>query len=174
MYLLLRFAPLLAETHAAAALLIAVALLTSIVATSIGRAQTDIKSALAFATLTQVSLILVEVGLGLYWLAIAHTVGHACVRSLQFLRAPTLLHDFHNVENAVGGHLAHTGVHYERALRPAVQGTLYRFALERAHLDALLDRIVVRPFLDLFRAADRFETRLAERIEGARPEGPGA
>lgn len=165
-YLLLRFAPLLSETHVAAALLAAVALVTAIVATTVGRVQTDIKSSLAFASLTQVSIILIEVAAGFYWLAIAHTVGHMCVRSLQFLRAPSLLHDAHNMENAMGGHLASTGDHYRRMLAKPVQRGLYRFALERAHLDTALDTFVVAPFVRLFGAFDRIEQRIASRLDG--------
>lgn len=173
-YLLLRFAPLLSATHLAAVLLAAVALVTAVVATMVGRAQTDIKSSLAFASLTQVSIILVEVAAGLYWLAIAHTVGHMCVRSLQFLRAPSLLHDAHNLENAMGGHLASTGEHYRRMLAKPVQRNLYRFALERAHLDAALDTFVVRPFVGLFGALDRVERRIAEWLDGTpRESSPG-
>ncbi|MCL4232909.1 MAG: oxidoreductase [Deltaproteobacteria bacterium] len=166
-YLLLRFAPLLSATHLAAALLAVVALVTAVVATTVGRVQTDIKSSLAFASLTQVSIILLEVAAGLYWLAIAHTVGHMCVRSLQFLRAPSLLHDIHNVENALGGHLASTGQHYRRMLASPVQSGLYRFALERAHLDAALDSFIVRPFVGLFQALDRVEQRIAILLDGS-------
>ncbi len=172
-YLLLRFAPLLSATHAASVLLGTVALVTAVVATTVGRAQTDIKSSLAYASLTQVSIILIEVALGLYWLAIAHTVGHMCVRSLQFLRAPSLLHDAHNVENAIGGHLEPTGEHYRRMLAKPVQRGLYRFALERAHLDAFLDLVVVRPFVRLFGALDRMEQRVARLLDGSPPGAGG-
>ena len=34
-----------------------------------------------------------------------HILGHACLRTLQFVRAPTLLHDYHTLENAIGEHL---------------------------------------------------------------------
>ena len=62
------------------------------------RVQSDIKSALAFASLTQVGLIVAEIGLGLRYIALIHIIGHACLRTLQLLRAPSLLHDYHTIE----------------------------------------------------------------------------
>ena len=80
-----------------------------------GRVQSDIKTALAFASLTQVGIIVVEIGLGLRYIALIHILGHAALRTLQLLRAPTLLHDYHVLENALDGHL------------PATQGWVGRF-----------------------------------------------
>jgi NAD(P)H-quinone oxidoreductase subunit 5 len=91
-------------------------------------------------------------------------VGNALTRTLQFLRAPSLLHDFHQVENAVGGHLAHTGLHLERTVPRRLQRRLYRFALERAYLDELLDRLVA-PFERCFRFFDGLERLWMERLE---------
>jgi NAD(P)H-quinone oxidoreductase subunit 5 len=117
-----------------------------------------------------VGIILVEIGLGLRWVALVHILGHGSVRSLQFLRAPSLLHDMHRVENAVGGHLAHTGLHFERWIPERVQLWLYRLALERAYLDGLLDTFVVGPWLGLFRRLDALERRWCRFVAGeARP-----
>ena len=70
-----------------------------------GSVQTDIKSALSFASLSQVGIIVAEIGLGFRYVALIHILGHACLRTLQFVRAPTLLHDYHTMENAIGEHL---------------------------------------------------------------------
>ncbi len=113
-YVLLRAAPLLEQAPVARAALIIVGLLSAVHATLVGRAQTDIKSALAYASMTQVALIFVEIGLGLHFFALLHLMGHALVRTLQFLRAPSLLHEHHQLEAAVGHHLARTGTHLER------------------------------------------------------------
>ena len=58
------------------------------------RVQTDIKTALCFASLTQVGIIVVEIGLGLRYVALIHILGHGCLRSMQFVRAPSLLLDY--------------------------------------------------------------------------------
>ena len=60
-----------------------------------GRVQSDVKTALAFASLTQVGIITAEIGIGLPYVALIHIIGHACLRTLQLVRAPTLLHDYH-------------------------------------------------------------------------------
>ncbi|MBY0233160.1 MAG: hypothetical protein K2W96_28075, partial [Gemmataceae bacterium] len=104
-YLLLRVEPLLECSPALEALVVAVGLTTSAFAYLAGSVQTDIKSALSFASLSQVGLIVAEVGLGFRYLALVHLLGHACLRTLQFLRAPTLLQDYHTIENAIGDRL---------------------------------------------------------------------
>lgn len=163
-YLLLRIGPLLDRVPAIAVLVATIGLATAVHATMVGRVQTDIKCALAYASLTQVGIIFVEIGLGWRELALAHIAGHACLRSLQFLRAPTLLHDFHQAQNAVGGHLARTGLHLERWVPAAAQRRLYVRALERGSLDALLDRMLVQPFVRTFGLFDRLERRWVERL----------
>ncbi len=167
-YLLLRIGPLLDRAPLVAAAVVIIGLATALHATIVGRVQTDIKCALAYASLTQVGIILVEVGLGFRFLALVHIAGHACMRSLQFLRAPSLLHDFHQVQSAVGGHLARTGLHLERSVPAAAQRRLYVWALERGGLDAILDAALVRPFVRTFELFDRVERRWVERITGRR------
>src|SRR5439155_12686797 len=133
-FLLLRVGPLLEASPGLAGAVVALGLATAVYAYVVGGVQTDIKSALAFASLVQVGLIVAEVGLGLRYLALVHILGHACLRTLQFLRAPTLLHDYHLLEDAIGEHLSHQ----ERSTG-RFRAWLYRFALERGYLDALLN-----------------------------------
>lgn len=165
-FVLLRMDPILDQSFVASAAVVIMGIATSIYATIVGRVQTDIKSALAFASLTQVGIILAEVGLGLRMIALAHIIGHASLRTLQFLRAPSLLHDVHEVAHAVGGHLGHTGLHFERTVPSRPQHWLYRWALERGYLDGLLDRLVVMPFYRLFRALDALEHGWIARCKG--------
>jgi len=157
-YLLLRCGPLYDAAPVAAAATVAVGVVTAVFATVVARAQTDIKSALAFASLTQVGVILAEIGLGLRYLALVHIIGHACLRGLQFLRAPSILHDVHEARNAIGGHLPHDqgGPQW---VGDEGRRRLYRAALERGYLDAWLDHVVVAPVVGLFRRLDRLERR---------------
>jgi NAD(P)H-quinone oxidoreductase subunit 5 len=158
-YLLLRCGPILERAPIVAAAVVGVGLATALYATIVGRVQSDIKGALAYASLTQVGIIFVEIGLGLRVVALAHLIGHACMRSLQFLRAPSLLHDFHQMQNALGGHLARTGLHLERWIPAAAQRRFYVWALERGGLDAMLDAVLLRPFLRVFGFFDALERR---------------
>src|SRR4029450_3477317 len=101
------------------------------------RAQSDLKSALSFASLVQVGLIVAEIGLGLRYIALIHLLGNACPRTLQFIRARTLPHDSRLRENALGQHLPRAGGPLPSASH-RVRAWLYRFALERGYLDAAL------------------------------------
>ena len=158
-YLLLRAAPLIETNRVLAAFVVGVGLLTAMHATFVGRVQTDIKSVLAYASMTQIGLIFVEIGFGLGTLAIAHMVGHAALRSLQFLRSPSLLHDYHHREQAMAGLLPRTGAHLERLVPARMQPWLYRQALERGNLDVVLIDWVVRPFLQFWRRVDAIDDR---------------
>src|SRR5689334_7983844 len=87
-YLLLRVQPMLAQSHLASALVIAIGVITAVHGTIVGRASADAKTSLSFASLTQVGIVFVEIGFGWTSIAVAHILGHAFVRTLQFLRAP--------------------------------------------------------------------------------------
>jgi NAD(P)H-quinone oxidoreductase subunit 5 len=129
--------------------------------------------------LTQVGLIVAEIGaspLGPPWLRyliLVHILGHACLRTLQFLRAPTLLHDYHTLENAIGGHLAPLPGHGGHAPASSLTTWLYRFALHRGYLDAFLGDYIARPVLGLLAACDRWERRWTDWLSGPSPANPG-
>lgn len=153
-FLLLRISPLLDLSIALSAAVVVLGLATAILAHLAGKVQTDIKSALSFASLTQVGIIVAEIGLGFRYFALFHLLGHACLRTLQFVRAPSLLQDYRTLENAIGEHLP-----LERPRGPRYQLWLYRWSLERGYLDALLRDYVVLPFVTLFRRCERMEQR---------------
>ena len=165
-YLLLRSAPVLAAAPAAAWAVVAVGALTALHATFVGRVQSDIKSALAYASMTQLGLIFVEIGLGFQLLALVHIVGHASIRSLQILRSPSLLHDHQHLEQAMGQQLPRTGGHLERLVPAMLQPWLYRHALERGYFDALLADWVIEPFYRTFRGLDQIESRFEDWAGG--------
>lgn len=158
-YILLRAGPLLDRQPVASFALVLVGAVTALYSTTVGRAQTDIKTALAYAALTQLGLIIAEIGAGLRTIALVHIVGHAFLRSLQFLRAPSLLHERHQTEAAMGEHLTRTGAHLERRVPRPVQLWLYRFALQRGYLDAVILGRIVAPAANVFRFFDRMERR---------------
>ncbi|MGZ0172474.1 MAG: proton-conducting transporter transmembrane domain-containing protein [Planctomycetales bacterium] len=158
-FLLLRVSPVLEQSPALCVAVVLLGLVSAIVGALIERVQTDVKSALAFASLTQVGIIVVEIGCGLRYIALIHIIGHACMRTLQLLRAPTLLHDYHTLENAIGGHLTGDSEDGRKLTGQKARTWLYRFALERAYLDASLDRFIVRPFVLAFRWCNHAEER---------------
>jgi NAD(P)H-quinone oxidoreductase subunit 5 len=165
-FLLLRVSPILERSLLLSAAVVVVGLASAIFAALAARVQTDIKSALAFSSLTQVGIIVAEIGLGLRYIALIHIIGHACLRTLQLLRAPTLLHDYHTLENAIGSHLPQNETFWQRVLPRGLREWAYRFASERGFLDAVLSDYIVRPFVSTFRKFDSWERRWTDLLSG--------
>jgi NAD(P)H-quinone oxidoreductase subunit 5 len=165
-YLLLRVSPILELSTLLCSAVVAIGLASALFGVIAGRVQTDVKCALAYASLTQVGIITAEIGLGFRYLPLIHIVGHAILRTLQLLRSPSLLHDYHQLENAIGGHLQYDDGLSKRWLSPATRRLLYRIGLERAQLDGVLDRFIVRPFVKTFRWCDRMERRWTDLMTG--------
>jgi NADH-quinone oxidoreductase subunit L len=164
-FLLLRVSPILETSVWLSGAVVVLGLATALYAYLAGGVQTDIKSALAFASLVQVGLIVAEIGLGFRYIALIHLLGNACLRTLQFIRAPTLLHDYHLLENAIGEHLPRSRGPL-RLVPRRFHPWLYRFALERGYLDSLLTEYVVDPFVRLFRWCDASERRWTDLLTG--------
>ena len=158
-YLLLRVSPLLEVSLPLSIAVVALGLVSAVCGTLASRVQSDVKNALAFSSLTQVGIITVEIGLGFRYLALIHMIGHACLRTLQLLRSPSVLKDFQLLENAVGEHLTASPGFWNSLLSRRHLDFLYRFSLERGYLDSLLNEYVVRPFVAVFCWCDRQERR---------------
>lgn len=167
-YLLLRVSPILELSTLLSAAIVLIGLTSAIFGAIVGRAQTDVKSALAYASLTQVGLITAEIGLGLRYIALIHIIGHASLRTLQLLRSPSLLHDYHMLENAIGARLQHEDRLAKRWLSPELRRRIYRIGLRRGQLDETIDRFLSRPFARCFRWCDRMERRWTDFLAGRR------
>lgn len=177
-YLLLRIEPLIRGSIIATGLLIGIGLSTAVLGTLVHRTCADAKTSLAYAAQTQIGLIFVEIGLGWTSFALIHLVSHALLRTLQFLRTPSMLRDYNRVHAAAGGRMDPTGEHYESLLPKQAQIALYRIALGRGFYDAVVDRFIVAPVVALARLLRVFEPRAAAAPAPApepKPEaGPGA
>jgi NADH:ubiquinone oxidoreductase subunit 5 (subunit L)/multisubunit Na+/H+ antiporter MnhA subunit len=191
-YLLLRISPLLDASLTLALIVVAIGLISAVFANYTGKVQCDIKCALSFASLTQVGIIVAEIGLasvviavarlsagtdaaksdaahsatvtwegigyGIRYWALLHILGHGCWRTLQLVRAPTILYDYRVLEDAIGSRLpeARTGSWAGRATNSGSLGW-YRLAMERGFLDDALKRFFVEPLLTVLRFCDGFE-----------------
>jgi NAD(P)H-quinone oxidoreductase subunit 5 len=172
-YLLLRARPIIVEASFVTEAVIVIGLLTALHGTFVGRVCADAKTALAYAALAQLGIIFIEIGLGWQTLALWHITGHALLRTLQFLRAPSMLHDHHRMHAAAAGHLGATGKHFETILPTNVQHWLYRLALDRGHHDTWLDRFVIAPVLLLaekLQAIEQKYTGLAPTKDAIPPQ----
>jgi hypothetical protein len=168
----LRVGPILEQSSLLCAAVVALGLFTAALSAATTRVQTDIKSALSYAALTQVGLIVAEIGLGLRWIAFAHLIGHASLRTLQFLRAPMLLADYRVLENAIGERLPTRPGFWTGFIPVRSADWLYRLAIERGYLDTGLDEFVARPFVRAFRAFDRLERTWTDLLSGRPSRDP--
>ncbi|HET6424992.1 MAG TPA: proton-conducting transporter membrane subunit [Planctomycetaceae bacterium] len=183
-FLLLRVSPILALSPVLSIVVCALGLTSAVFARVTGRAQTDIKAVLSFAAMTQVGLIVAEIGLFswlsrflsapyLLYIPLVHILGHGCARTLQFLRAPTLLHDYGVLENAIGSRLSSDNSLSQSWLSERWRIAIYHFAVNRGYLDAVLHRYLVDPFLRVLRWCDRMDDRITEQVNGPVIAKPG-
>ena len=164
---MLRAQPIFAASPIASGLVVFIGVATALHATLVARVCTDAKTALAYSSVSQLGIILAEIGLGLSWLAVIHIAGHAVVRTLQFLKAPSALHEYHGMHAAAGGHVQATGLHYELLLPPGLRTWLYRFSLDRGHFDTLIERLFAQPL-------ERFAVRMKAVEQHLLPVGTHA
>ncbi|MCK9902763.1 NADH/ubiquinone/plastoquinone (complex I) [Parafrankia colletiae] len=163
-YLLLRAEPLFAHAPAARVAVVLVGALTALHATVVSRAQSDVKSGLAYGSMTQVGLIVAEIGLGLHTLALTHILVHATLRCAQILRSPSALRDSQRLEQAQSG--APTSASRPGRITPARwQPRLYRYAFERGDADVVL-RQVGGAAARALTAIDRWQRQAAGIISG--------
>lgn len=165
-YVLLRCEPLLEQAPLARLALIMIGLGTALHANLVGRVQTDLKSMLAYASMTQAGLIFAEIGLGWRVIPLVHVVSHAILRSLQILRSPSALHDRHELEAALGGHPGADRWSVGRWLPESMQVRLYRIALDRGFDQVLVGRLFTSPFLRLLEFAAALERRWLALLGG--------
>jgi NADH:ubiquinone oxidoreductase subunit 5 (subunit L)/multisubunit Na+/H+ antiporter MnhA subunit len=91
LFLLLRTSPLWEGSVPLRILIAAVGLVTALIATSITRVQSSAKTQIAYASVTQIGIMFIELALGLYWLVLFHFVSNACLRTYQLLISPSIV-----------------------------------------------------------------------------------
>lgn len=151
-FLLIRCASILEASPWARAVAILLGVLTAAQATALTRAQADAKTTIAFASMAQLGVMVVECGLGLTRVALVHLVGHAFYRGFELLRAPSALHDAHALRAARG--------QLDLAARvEEVSPRLYVALRERFFTDNLVERFVLFPLERSARALMALEDR---------------
>lgn len=165
-FLLLRISPILEQSIVLRIAVGVVGLATAIFATVTDRVQTDVKSALAYASLTQVGIIFLEIACGFYYLALIHIIGHAFLRTLQLVRAPSLLRDYAILGNAIGRDLAEIGNGNKSWVPAPWRKHIFVFALHRGYLDEGIKSFVIVPFLSIFRKCDSWERAWTDWLGG--------
>ncbi len=91
-YLFTRLSFLLVLSPLAMATVAIVGALTALLAALIAFAQDDIKKVLAYSTVSQLGLMFLGVGMGVFWPAVLHLVTHAFFKACLFLGAGSVMH----------------------------------------------------------------------------------
>ena len=156
-FLLIRSGPLLMQVPDMAAGVAFAGIATAVYGWLCGRVQSDVKSALVYATVTQVGLMVASCGLGWFTLAAWHLALHALWRGYQFLMAPSYLL------------LAPRPAELPAILTRSV--TLYTAALQGFWLDRLARGLLLRPTLSLGHDMRRMDDRVIDRALGV-PQDP--
>lgn len=86
-YLLIAFAPLIMLSNAAQWLLLIVGGLTTVLAALVMMTRATVKVRLAWSTMSQMGLMIVECALGLFELALLHLVAHSFYKAYAFLNS---------------------------------------------------------------------------------------
>ncbi|MDP2027487.1 NADH-quinone oxidoreductase subunit L [Sulfuriferula sp.] len=128
-FVLIRMRGLLDVSTTAQALLVILGGTTALVSGLVMLTRVSIKVRLAWSTCAQMGFLLLECGLGLYELAMAHLVGHSLYKAHAFLHSGTTVRDVleHRLLNAHSAHV--TG---SRRWMPSVLAVLFLTAVVAA------------------------------------------
>lgn len=93
-YLLLRLNTEFEIPALASYAIVIVGFISAVYGVCLSQVQSDVKSALAYASLSQVGIMFMEIGFGFYYIVIFHCLGHAFLRTYQILKSASILHEF--------------------------------------------------------------------------------
>lgn len=153
-FLLLRTDPIWSYHYVTRAIIFVIGLLTVIIASLSEKTQSNIKGQIAYASITQVGFMFIELSLGLDTLVLFHFMGNAFLRCYQLLVSPSIVTHLLRVEGAVD-----TDFYIEKSparsflplsirnqLPEILRNTLYVFSLQEGGLEFLVRSILWTPF----------------------------
>jgi NADH-quinone oxidoreductase subunit L len=141
-FLLLRTAPLWEHQLSVRILIGALGLLTSIIASGIARVQSSVKAQIAYASISQIGIIFIELSLGLVNIALIHFAGNAFLRTYQLLVSPSAVtylirEQFYNFIPRVDT--------FEDSLPKRLEYSYYVLCLKEFNLDTFMYRFYWNP-----------------------------
>ncbi len=122
---------------------IAIGLFTAVIASTIAKVQSSVKTQIAYSSITQIGLMFIEVALGWHEVALIHFAANAFLRTYQLLVSPSVLgymiHDmffsFIPQKQVVG-----------TSFFSKIKNTVYVLSLKEWNLDFMLHRYLWSPF----------------------------
>ena len=123
-------------------LIITLGLLTSLICDSIAKAQPTVKTQIAYASITQIGIIFIEIALGYHQLALVHFMGNAFFRTYQILVSPSVL-------NYLIHNQFFNGVVKNIKLPSRLSNTFYMLSIKEFNMDITLFTYFWLPFKKL-------------------------
>lgn len=164
LFLLLRTYPLWEGSTTLRILVATLGLLTALIATSIARVQSSAKTQIAYASVTQIGIMFIELACGLHWLVLFHFVSNACLRTYQLLISPSIV-----------SYLIHyqfytfvTPVHkIQNNFIGKIRSTLFILGLKEWNMDSTMTRFVWQPLKSIGAWLQFLDLRSATVVYGA-------
>lgn len=116
--------------------------LSAIYASAVGRTRSDAKTMLAYATISQVGIIWVEIALGFTKFALFHIVAHASLRTWQFLRSSSLIQDFFENPMVLQDQKINRNLSVEKLIPAPMRKRIFLHALHGFHLDFFTTKVM--------------------------------
>ncbi len=152
-FLLLRTAPIWSYHYMTRTALFSIGLLTVVIASLSEKTQSNIKGQVAYASITQVGFMFMELALGLETLVLVHFLGNAFLRCYQLLVSPSIVAHMLRVEGAIDTNFdikntrvsSYLPISIRDTLPEVLQNTLYVFALQEGNLEVLVRSLLWTP-----------------------------
>ncbi|MCX7098037.1 MAG: proton-conducting transporter membrane subunit [Methylococcales bacterium] len=152
-FLLLRTTPIWGYHYFTRFIVFAIGLLTVIVASISEKTQSNIKGQIAYASITQVGFMFMELAVGLESLVLVHFLGNAFLRCYQLLVSPSIVAHLLRVEGAVDtdfyikkpSRFRLLPASIRNTLPDVLDNTLYVFSLQEGNLEMMVRAILWQP-----------------------------
>lgn len=142
-FLLLRTYPYWESLAVIKGAIVLIGIFTGIVASSIAKVQSSVKTQIAYASIAQIGLIFIEIALGFHTLALIHFSGNALLRTYQLLVSPSVLgYSIHNMFFSFVPSKNESG----SAFSTKIKNSFYVLSVKEWNLDSILKRFLWNPF----------------------------
>lgn len=142
-FLLLRTFPYWESVSFVKILIIIMGAVTAVVAALIARVQSTVKTQIAYASVTQIGFMFIEVALGFHTLALIHFAANACLRTYQLLVSPSVLS--YLIHDMVFSFQGKPGAAGTSGLQK-IKNSIYLLSVKEWNLDTFQYRFFWSPF----------------------------
>lgn len=156
-FLMLRTFPFWEHQHSVRIFIALLGMATSIVTIGIARAQSSVKSQVAYSSISQIGIIFIEIALGFENLALFHFAANAFLRTYQLLVSPSVVsylirEQFYNFK-------PHKD-RFEGLIPKKIRYTFYTLSLQEWNLDSFMYRFLWNPVKAAGTALDFLNARI--------------